>query len=535
MSSLKEFDNKILCCFLILWCVAATANKTPPGYYAFEKAMKINGIPPRVRKPPYVPADIPCPGAVKSGFYYSPKDTLCGDLNRGFVPLNPMKQSVNGQPYPFEIIKNKTLYHLSQTLPFLKKDINNIPKVAKLASMRFPNNHHLQRRSPDVNKQSYFENVLNLTEARQKVCEHKDGVRDHKIVSIDVNCHKFCDLNCVLCQVMQAVSGGQMSNALNQAAQVLTAAHSAANTAQSLGSLASLFQQYSNNGNIGSQTGTTDNTHNNKSIISQILNFIASFNGNSQNANFNPLSAIIDYFSNGNSAVASSLLPARRKKPLELEDVVSESPVEQIPPTPCPSIEEYVAPVFARNYQGVWKYVVQIPHEGYFTQTVQKTTCVKGRCDFLDGVCHESPRWVSLLVAEIYYPNAHFPNVVASSSSLKPHIVDVKQHGNSLNHLNELPVSDELFEQFLNQYRHEEAIKEKSAHKPRTLVRRASKDEKDSRKNASEEEKCDGYDKLGCYVVRVYHDWFLVPGSCKCWKKSSQSGLETIKKIFIGK
>ena len=30
--------------------------------------------------------------------------------------------------------------------------------------------------------------------------------------------------------------------------------------------------------------------------------------------------------------------------------------------------------------------------------------------------------------------------------------------------------------------------------------------------------KCDGQDDLGCYQVRLYYDWFLIPGSCKCWK-----------------
>lgn len=49
---------------------------------------------------------------------------------------------------------------------------------------------------------------------------------------------------------------------------------------------------------------------------------------------------------------------------------------------------------------------------------------------------------------------------------------------------------------------------------------------------------CDGHDELGCYQVspgaappppparahrgvsqvRLYYDWFLVPGSCKCWR-----------------
>lgn len=34
----------------------------PPGYFAFEKASRIHGVPPRVRKPPYVPAGVPCIG-----------------------------------------------------------------------------------------------------------------------------------------------------------------------------------------------------------------------------------------------------------------------------------------------------------------------------------------------------------------------------------------------------------------------------------------------------------------------------------------
>lgn len=45
------------------------------------------------------------------------------------------------------------------------------------------------------------------------------------------------------------------------------------------------------------------------------------------------------------------------------------------PPTPCPAKVEYATPVFARNYQGMWRYVVQIPYEGYFTQTVEVTKC----------------------------------------------------------------------------------------------------------------------------------------------------------------
>jgi hypothetical protein len=48
------------------------------------------------------------------------------------------------------------------------------------------------------------------------------------------------------------------------------------------------------------------------------------------------------------------------------------------------------------------------------------------------------------------------------------------------------------------------------------------------------EEECDGYDSNGCYVIRVYYDWFLVPGSCKCWKRSTTGSFDTLKRIFIG-
>lgn len=51
-------------------------------------------------------------------------------------------------------------------------------------------------------------------------------------------------------------------------------------------------------------------------------------------------------------------------------------PMVDGPPTPCPAKVEYATPVFARNYQGIWRYVVQIPYEGYFTQTIEVTKCM---------------------------------------------------------------------------------------------------------------------------------------------------------------
>lgn len=64
----------------------------------------------------------------------------------------------------------------------------------------------------------------------------------------------------------------------------------------------------------------------------------------------------------------------QRKEDSFLTGKASDAPLR--PVTPCPSAVEYVTPVFARNYQGVWRYVVQIPYEGYFTQTVEVTQCL---------------------------------------------------------------------------------------------------------------------------------------------------------------
>ncbi|GIY38906.1 uncharacterized protein CDAR_104051 [Caerostris darwini] len=38
----------------------------------------------------------------------------------------------------------------------------------------------------------------------------------------------------------------------------------------------------------------------------------------------------------------------------------------------------------------------------------------RSRCDFMDGICHESPRWVSLLVAETYYPDTFIPTATTA-------------------------------------------------------------------------------------------------------------------------
>jgi len=158
-----------------------------------------------------------------------------------------------------------------------------------------------------------------------------------------------------------------------------------------------------------------------------------------------------------------------------LDPDVSLTSLDQ-PMTPCPSAVEYVTPVFAKNYQGVWRYVVQIPYEGYFTQTVEVVKCLSTKCEFLEGSCLASPRWVSLLVAEIYYPDTYFPGGEEPIHGRDP--------------IKASPPSD------FNQY----------------LLKRSGQSQSEPPQN------CDGHDELGCYHVRLYYDWFLIPGSCKCWK-----------------
>lgn len=118
----------------------------------------------------------------------------------------------------------------------------------------------------------------------------------------------------------------------------------------------------------------------------------------------------------------------------------------------------------------------------------------------MDGICHESPRWVSLLVAETYYPDTFFPTTTSTPVPPPPPVEDFYN-----------------FQQYLK--------------------RRVGQDEDDpnyrarpvyKEKKTKPQQHCDGVDHIGCYIVRLYYDWFLVNGSCKCWKPSP-------KRILTGK
>ncbi|KAL2743056.1 hypothetical protein V1477_008545 [Vespula maculifrons] len=357
-------------------------EEPPEGYYAFVESP--NAEPPKVKSPPYVESDKECHDTGK-GKGYASVYNICGDLNKGFIPKNPMKQYINGSSYPFTLIKNHTLKFLSKALPILKAD-ESLPKVAKIQpvqnSVDPDRKRSRNKRSSDINN--------NANRNGRKFCENGSGVVIKKL-SFKISLPRVCML-------YKAIQG-------------------------------------------------------------------------------EPLAA---------SAAE------RRDEPSTQEyhqrNPVQEKPEYTGPPTPCPAKVEYATPVFAKNYQGVWRYVVQIPYEGYFTQTIEVTRCMQSRCHYLDGGCLSSPRWTSLLVAEIFYPETFLEG---SQSDRFPGprdpVVGVPP-----------PVHD--FQNY-QQY----------------LQKRAGENEARN-SGSSQQHHCDGVDEMGCFQVRLYYDWFLIPGSCKCWR-----------------
>lgn len=139
-----------------------------------------------------------------------------------------------------------------------------------------------------------------------------------------------------LCQVMQLVassnspsasstsntgSSGALLNTIAQTLQVM-------NSANSLSGIAQLLTAPIDGNKTGdpSHTGASQGG---KPLLAQVIQAIGALSANSASASgsgatggntspYNPLSAIFDYFSGSGAA---HLLPARRKKPMDLEDL----------------------------------------------------------------------------------------------------------------------------------------------------------------------------------------------------------------------
>merc|ERR1739844_367513 len=390
-TNMSNFQHILL---LMVMCVVPMVlpeafNQYPQGYYPFEESPA--KIPPKVRKPPYLQTQVNCPGVAGglSGNNEQTLDNLCGDLNKGYLPLNPIGQNVEGVSYPFELFKAKTLEFFSKTLPILKAD-DTLPKVARYEDNHISQNPTLFHSKPGSRITFYHHRT-----SKRSVAEESEDVVPKEESETDPDTTKrqargFCnDSYGVFCMLYNALSGKAGDKAADR---------------------------------IGGDG-----------------------------------------------------------------DIPSISAMNSLdsPMTPCPSAVEYVTPVFAKNYQGVWRYVVQIPYEGYFTQTVEVVKCLSTKCEFLDGSCLASPRWVSLLVVEIYYPDVSFPNPGTPSQNRNP--VKGASPPNDYN---------QLF------------LKRQGGNGPITS----------GSGTTTPPSKCDGQDDLGCYQVRLYYDWFLIPGSCKCWK-----------------
>lgn len=347
-------------------------EEPPEGYYAFIQSP--NAEPPKVRPPPYIDSDKECYDTGKKGKGYVSIHNVCGDLNKGYIPRNPMKQNITGSSYPFNLIRNHTLKFLSKALPILKAD-KSLPKVTKI--------------------QPFSQNSVHTDEKRSR---NKRNVDEETSTDANRSGRKFCENGSgVMCMLYKAIQG--------------------------------------------------------ESLVTPIAE--------------------------------------RRDEPSTIEyrqknNQIQEKQEYSGPPTPCPAKVEYATPVFAKNYQGVWRYVVQIPYEGYFTQTIELTRCIQSTCHYLNGGCLSSPKWTSLLVAEIYYPDTFLEDNQNSKLSVLREPISGP------------PPPVQEFQEY-EMY----------------LKKRASESEGRSSVN---QQHCDGVDEMGCYQVRLYYDWFLVPGSCKCWR-----------------
>lgn len=81
--------------------VTGTDEEPPEGYYAFIESP--SAVPPKVRPPPYTHVKLDCKELHSKKSFVSVHN-LCGDLNKGQIPRNPMQQNVLNEPYPLYVL-----------------------------------------------------------------------------------------------------------------------------------------------------------------------------------------------------------------------------------------------------------------------------------------------------------------------------------------------------------------------------------------------------------------------------------------------
>ncbi|CAG0923034.1 unnamed protein product [Notodromas monacha] len=435
-------------------------DEYPEGYYAFNVAP--NKMPPKVRKPPYSKSGRPCPGVFGVP---NPQglDNLCGNLNTGFLPPNPMGQTFEGDlPYPFDLIRNKTLDFFSKALPILKED-ETLPKVDIYGQFsKNPNLQYHLRKKRSTDKE--------VTDAESKPTENDSGSRSSRALcdSDDNNLRK------------KRSTDEEVTDAESKPTE--------------------------NDSGSRSSRALCDSDDNN--FLCKMYKTVTGSSNSKKGGNNKQRSRNGE---NMRERMDDGDFPPTRGRGQQQQQQESGG---DGPSTPCPTTVEYVTPIFARNYQGVWRYIVQIPYEGYFTQTVEVTKCMNRKCNMLEGSCLAAPRWVSLLVSEMFYPET------TASGNQQPQ----PQQQQQLQASASTP-------QGLLQQQQQQQIQQQPAYapyKPQGIREGRSESSLATPSDSSMRVKrdanggvyCDGYDDKGCFQVRMYYDWFLVSGSCKCWKQS---------------
>lgn len=112
----------------------------------------------------------------------------------------------------------------------------------------------------------------------------------------------------------------------------------------------------------------------------------------------------------------------------------------------------------------------------------------QSKCHYIDGGCLSSPRWVSLLVAEVYYPDTYLPSVNNNRrlpvSPSQQSIYKTKAQGDD-----PPPVQD--FQNY-QQYLHKRATQGPADTSP-------------SQSSTSKKKPhCDGVDELGCFQASIF-------------------------------
>lgn len=114
------------------------------------------------------------------------------------------------------------------------------------------------------------------------------------------------------------------------------------------------------------------------------------------------------------------------------------------------------------------------------------------KCHYIDGGCLSSPRWVSLLVAEVYYPDTYLPSV---PNNRRLPVTPQQQQGGvyRTQTQGDDPPSVQDFQNY-QQYLHKRATQGPAD----PLLSQSSTS------TSKKKHHCDGIDELGCFQASIF-------------------------------